>query len=114
MQVNGESLCKIILINIYGSSFKLYLRLFIVMGLTYSVSGLSYLVSGSSTFSEWTEIFLSLQGVWIFALFILKRRVFRLIEERCVYFMKATKPSNETGISLTVVQTVSVNCGLYA
>lgn len=77
-------------------SFQLYLRLFIVMGLTYSISALSFLISGSSTFSEWTEIFLSLQGVWIFILFVLKRRVFNLINERCVCALKNAQHSNRT------------------
>lgn len=84
---------KICLIPI---SFRLYLRLFVVMGLTYSISGLSFMISGSSTFSEWTEIFLSLQGVWIFVLFVLKRRVFHLINERCVCALKSAQHSNRT------------------
>lgn len=65
-------------------SFKLYLRLFVVMGLTYSIPGLSSFVSDRHGIIEWTEISYSLQGVWVFALFILKSRVFRLIKERCV------------------------------
>lgn len=97
-----------------NSSFQLYLRLFIVMGLTYSISGISYLISGSSTFSEWTEIFLSLQGVWIFSLFILKRRIFHLIEQRCVSTVETTKQSHNTDISLSVLRSQSVTSGLYA
>lgn len=77
-------------------SFQLYLRLFLVMGLTYSISALSFLISRSSTFTEWTEIFLSLQGVWIFLLFVLKRRILHLIKERCVCALKNVQHSNRT------------------
>lgn len=77
-------------------SFQLYLRLFVVMGLTYSISALSYLVFRSSICTEWCEIFLSLQGVWIFLLFVLKRRVFHLIKERCVCALKSSQHSNRT------------------
>ncbi|XP_031623657.1 G-protein coupled receptor Mth2-like [Contarinia nasturtii] len=68
--------------NTAKGNFRMYLRLFIVMGMTYSISGISYLIWRSSIFSEWTEIILSLQGVWIFILFVLKRRVFHLIKQR--------------------------------
>lgn len=53
-------------------------------GMTHSVSELSYLISRDSTFSEVFELLLSLQGVWIFILFVLKRRVFILIKQRLV------------------------------
>ncbi|XP_055295019.1 G-protein coupled receptor Mth2-like isoform X2 [Sitodiplosis mosellana] len=66
--------------NTAKGNFRMYLRLFIVMGMTYSISGISYLIN--TKFSEWTEIILSLQGVWIFILFILKPRVFGLIKKR--------------------------------
>lgn len=65
-------------------SFKMYLRLFIVMGMTYSISAISYLITRHSIVSEWTEIILSLQGVWIFILFVLKPHVFRLMTQRFV------------------------------
>lgn len=53
-------------------------------GMTHSVSELSYLISRDSTFSEVFELLLSLQGVWVFILFVLKRRVFILIKQRLV------------------------------
>lgn len=77
-------------------SFQLYFRLFLVMGLSHSIAALSFLISSSSTFTEWTEVFLSLQGVWIFLLFVLKRRVFHLIKERCVCAMKTAQHNNRT------------------
>lgn len=79
-------------------SFRLYFRLFIVMGVTYSISGLSYLISGSSTLLEFSEIFLSLQGVWIFLLFVLKRRILDLIKKRCV-MRKDSMPNTENTIA---------------
>lgn len=57
-------------------------------GMTHSVSELSYLISRDSTFSEVFELLLSLQGVWIFILFVLKRRVFILIKQRLVRILK--------------------------
>lgn len=54
--------------------------------MTYSISGISYLITRNSIFSEWTEIVLSLQGVWIFVLFVLKRRVFQLFQQKFVVF----------------------------
>lgn len=58
-----------------------------MMGLTYSISALSYLTFGNSTFSEFAEIFVSLQGVWVFALFILKQRVVVLIKKNAKCFV---------------------------
>lgn len=59
-------------------------------GMTHSVSELSYLISRDSTFSEIFELLLSLQGVWIFILFVLKRRVFILIKQRLVKILTIT------------------------
>lgn len=77
-------------------SFQLYLRLFIVMGLSYSISALSFLVSRSSTFTEWSEVFVSLQGLFIFLLFVVKRSTFVLIKQRCVSAFKNAQHSNRT------------------
>lgn len=85
----------------------MYLRLFIVMGMTYSISGISYLITRNSIFSEWTEIILSLQGVWIFILFILKPRVFVLMRKRFVFLRneKAETPHKLFVFSDGTVQT---------
>lgn len=81
---------------ILNCSFRLYFRLFLVMGLSYSMAAISFLISSSSTFTEFTEVFLALQGVWIFLLFVLKRRVFHLIKERCVCAIKNTQHNSRT------------------
>ncbi|XP_031622142.1 G-protein coupled receptor Mth2-like [Contarinia nasturtii] len=63
-------------------NFTLYLRLFIVMGVTWSMEGISFLISENSDFFLLTDICNTIQGVLIFVLFVLKRRVVRLIKKR--------------------------------
>lgn len=62
-------------------NFTLYLRLFIVTGITWSVDAVAF-ISPDGIFFYLTDICNSLQGVFIFILFILKPRVLRLIKNR--------------------------------
>lgn len=66
-------------------SFTLYLRLFIVMGVSWSMEIVSFLISAQSNVFLLTDICNTIQGVLIFVLFVLKRRVLRLIKKRFVY-----------------------------
>lgn len=84
----GRHFDRRFLIDIYflfGYSFTLYLRLFIVMGVTWSMEGVSFLISPESNFFLLTDICNTIQGVLIFVLFVMKRRVLRLIKKRFVY-----------------------------
>lgn len=65
-------------------SFTLYLRLFIVMGVTWIMEVISFFISRDAMAFIVTDICNSVQGVVIFALFVLKRRVFKLIKNRFV------------------------------
>lgn len=69
----------------FGYSFTLYLRLFIVMGVTWSMEGVSFLISPESNFFLLTDTCNTIQGVLIFVLFVMKKRVLRLIKKRFVY-----------------------------
>lgn len=66
-------------------SFILFLRLFIVMGVTWSMEAISFLISRTSNVFLLTDTCNTIQGVLIFVLFVLKRRVLRLIKKRFVY-----------------------------
>lgn len=81
-QINFHS--GIIIVS-FSYSFTLYLRLFIVMGVTWSMEGISFLISKNSDFFLLTDICNTIQGVLIFVLFVMKRRVLRLIKKRFVY-----------------------------
>lgn len=86
----GKPFIRRSLIDIYfspsiGYSFTLYLRLFIVMGVTWSMEGISFLISPESDFFLLTDICNTIQGLLIFVLFVMKRRVLRLIKKRFVY-----------------------------
>lgn len=70
-------------INLFIFSFILYLRLFLVMGVAWSMEVIS-LMSNSPIFLL-TDICNTLQGVFIFILFVMTRRVLRLIKERFVF-----------------------------
>lgn len=68
----------------------LFLRLFIVMGVTWSMEVISWAIGPESNFFYLTDICNTVQGVIIFVLFVLKRHVFRLIKKRFV-FLNCTK-----------------------
>lgn len=64
-------------------NYTLYLRLFILTGMTWSVDSLAFISQDHLIFLV-TDICNSLHGVFIFVLFIMKRRVFSLIKDRLV------------------------------
>lgn len=66
--------------------FLLYLRLFIVMGILWTMEVISFLISPEHPIFYFTDFLNTLHGVFIFILFILKRRVLILIKERFVLF----------------------------
>lgn len=55
------------------------------MGVTWSMEIISFLISPQSNFFLLTDICNTIQGVLIFVLFVMKRRVMRLIKKRFVY-----------------------------
>lgn len=64
--------------------YSLYLRLFILTGISWLMEILWLVEPGSQIFI-YTDIFNSLQGVYIFVLFVLNRRVLRLTKERFAF-----------------------------
>lgn len=66
----------------YLFSFLMYLRLSMLMGITWVMEGISYFTSQGSPYFLLTDIWNCAQGVLIFVLFVLKRRVFKLIRKR--------------------------------
>lgn len=86
-------------------SFTLYLRLFIVMGVTWSMEAISFFISAESDFFLLTDICNTIQGVLIFVLFVMKRRIFRLIKKRFVYMSNSWEwnhhHQNETNLNQT-------------
>lgn len=92
---------KLMMISIFfflffeNSSFTLYLRLFIVMGTTWSMEGISFVISEDSKFFILTDMMNSCQGILIFVLFVLKRRVLRLIKKRFVYISTTTQATTK-------------------
>ncbi|XP_055304983.1 G-protein coupled receptor Mth-like isoform X2 [Sitodiplosis mosellana] len=75
----------------------LYLRLILVMGLIWIMEIVSYLMDNFSPLFLITDILNSLSGLFIFILFIVNRRVLRLIKERWQNLRgKATTNDNDT------------------
>lgn len=70
---------------VFHCRFTLYLRLFVVMGILWTMEVLSFLIAPDHPVFFLTDIINTLHGVFIFILFILKRRVFQLIKERFVF-----------------------------
>jgi len=66
-------------------SYTFFLRLFIIMGMSWSLEIISYLVQSNET---WANVFLVAdyfnwsQGIIIFVLFILKRSTLKLLRDR--------------------------------
>lgn len=81
MQINGINQRTFIPITF---SFTLYLRLFVVAGVIWILEVISFLIAPTSNFFLVIDICNSLQGVFIFILFILRPRVLRLIRYRQV------------------------------
>lgn len=69
--------------------FRLYLRLFTIMGVTWSLEIISWLVTQSKTSPSWLAYVLDvsncLAGIVIFFLFVWKQRVRKLLVQRYVY-----------------------------
>lgn len=64
-------------------NYTLYLRLFIMTGITWSVDALAF-IAPDGVFFYLTDICNSLHGIFIFILFTMKPRVVRLIKNRFV------------------------------
>lgn len=60
------------------------MRLFMVMGIFWILEVISFLVAHNSLLFIVSDVWNCLQGVFIFVLFVMKRRVNRLIKERLV------------------------------
>lgn len=87
---------------LFDFSFTMYLRLFIVMGVTWSMEGISFLISPENDLFLLTDICNTSQGVLIFVLFVMKRRVLRLIKKRFVFISSIAtedRPSNGNSIN---------------
>lgn len=70
---------------VFDFSFMLYFRLFMVAGVSWILEIIWFVVPFNNTIFFLGDLFNSLQGVFIFILFvIMKRRVLRLIKKRYV------------------------------
>ncbi|CAB3368144.1 Hypothetical predicted protein [Cloeon dipterum] len=65
-------------------TFVLYLKLFVVMGLTWIMEVVSFLVQGPTYMWYVTDVCNTLQGLAIFLIFVWKPKVRRLLRERMV------------------------------
>jgi len=83
----------------------LYLKLFVVMGVNWLAEIVSWaLRSDDSTFNVWfvTDIGNSLQGVFIFLIFVCKKRVLILLNKKlCPRFQLFKKTSNSVSTRTT-------------
>ncbi|XP_035786266.1 G-protein coupled receptor Mth2-like isoform X2 [Anopheles albimanus] len=84
--------------------FRLYLRLFTIMGVTWSLEIISWLVTQSKTSPSWLAYVLDvsncLAGIVIFFLFVWKQRVRKLLVQRfnwAIGSSEADNKSNNTG-----------------
>lgn len=71
------------------SSFAIYLRLCVIMGLNWIIEGIFMLTDINATFEMVLDMCNALTGVYIFGLFVLKPSVLHLIKKRfveCWYF----------------------------
>lgn len=62
--------------------WALFLRLFIVMGATWTMEAASWIFSDDGSFFYITDIMNATQGVAIFVLFVMRRKVKELIIKR--------------------------------
>lgn len=69
------------------NSLSLYVRLFVITGVTWIMEGLSFLISPEN--NDWIfrffDIWNALQGLIIFISYIMKRRVLILLQKRQVH-----------------------------
>ncbi|XP_031617281.1 G-protein coupled receptor Mth2-like [Contarinia nasturtii] len=79
--------------------YILFLRLFFVMGVVWSMEVVSYLIDPKSEFFMLTDICNTLQGLFIFILFVVNRRVFGLLKERWRNFRGQTNSIRENDLS---------------
>ncbi|KAG5679683.1 hypothetical protein PVAND_009236 [Polypedilum vanderplanki] len=77
---DGDNLVKE---NVLRSRFYIYLRLFIIMGMSWFMETLSWIFHNSSTVFIVTDIFNCLQGVFIFIICVLNFSTRQLIARRC-------------------------------
>ncbi|XP_055295015.1 G-protein coupled receptor Mth2-like [Sitodiplosis mosellana] len=85
-------------LKIQKDNFTMYIRLFIAMAVHVCVSNILYIVSHGSMYADIAALFLSLEGVWIFALLVLKRDILHLIKRRlrCLRNLRTKKDSTAT------------------
>lgn len=67
--------------NLSNISFSLFLRLFIMMGVTWSMEVISWAISPDSIFFHLTDAINITQGVLIFILFVCKPKIKHLIQK---------------------------------
>lgn len=80
----------------------IYLRLFVIAGITWTLEVVSFLIAPSSTAFLFSDIWNTLQGMFIFILLVLRRRVLRLIKERFLFVHCGGMHSIKTDILLAI------------
>lgn len=76
--------------NMYFSRFSVYLKLFLTMGLLWTMESISWIFEKESEknyFFIFTDILNCLQGVFIFIIFVCKRKVLNMTKERMYRIM---------------------------
>ncbi|XP_031623063.1 G-protein coupled receptor Mth2-like [Contarinia nasturtii] len=82
-------------------NFTLFVRLFFVMGMTWSIDAICF-VSPDSILFMISDIINTLHGVFICILFVLKRRVLNLIKQRCKILCGVESKSRSSQYSTTI------------
>ncbi|XP_055296031.1 G-protein coupled receptor Mth2-like isoform X2 [Sitodiplosis mosellana] len=89
--------------------FTLFLRLFFVMGISWCMEVVSYLIDSNSPYFLLTDICNTLQGVFIFILFVCNRRVLRFIKERWLSLRNQSVPNEENASNSASASYVRLN-----
>lgn len=109
----GKNLRILSIYNLFFCcSFLLYLRLFIMMGVTLIMESLTF-TDPDGIVTLIFDIWNSLQGVLVFISFIPRRRVFRLIKKRLVLIYKIGENFTDRLMSKRYVLFNFRWCGLF-
>lgn len=90
--------------------FNLYLKLFIVMGINWAMELVSFAVGGPKFLWFVTDFGNTLQGLLIFLIFVWKRRILRLLNQKlCPQWNLVSATSTSKGSKVSSGRTSSSN-----
>lgn len=111
--INRILLGKNYLFSNYGHfccRFNLYLKLFIVMGINWAMELVSFAVGGPKFLWFVTDFGNTLQGLLIFLIFVWKRRILRLLNQKlCPQWNLVSATSTSKGSKVSSGRTSSSN-----